>query len=206
MKGMLKNTGKILGLILFSSLLAGNILRAEEAKNLLSNPGFENIEPFTVPEQWQGKVEASEMPKDWIVPPSSPGKLTVIYDAITSHGGSKYVKLEPLTARWTSFRGKGKNWQIPVSPNKRYVVKVWAKGNGSIAISMYGYSKRRGGKFIPGFGSGWMEVNSPDNWKEYKFEFSTSSKPKIKSTTVTFSTKGTIYLDDAYFAPLPANE
>ena len=49
-------------------------------------------------------------------------------------------------------------------------------------------------------------MSNANDWKEYKFEFNAKSKPEIKSITVVFSVTGTIYLDDAYFAPLPEEE
>ncbi len=202
-RNLLRKLGMFAGV---SLLLMGQIVRAEEPQNLLKNAGFEEIVPYTVPEKWQGKIEATEMPKGWGINIAYPGKLTVIYDAITSHGGSKYIKLE--TERAGKQGGEhfvGGGVRPPVNPDKKYLIKVWAKGKGAINLGVYGYSvaRPRGGKFIPGFGSGWMQVNSPEEWKEYRFEFSTKSKPKIKSVAVYFSITGTIYLDDAYFAPLP---
>jgi len=194
-----------LGVMVLGFLLPGSILRAEEAGNLLRNPGFEEIVPFTVPEGWQGKVEATEMPKGWIVPPSSPGKLTVIYDVETSHGGSRYIELEnkpaPGRKTYVLFAGTGHNRPVRVSPDKKYVIKVWVKGEGSIGIVAYGFTGRR---FIHAFASGLTKVNSPDRWKEYKFEFDTGkSKKDINGLQAAFSIDGTLYLDDAYLGLMP---
>ena len=56
MKKILKDAGEILGLGMLSFLMMGQVVRGAEAKNLFKNPGFEEVKPFTVPEQWQGKV------------------------------------------------------------------------------------------------------------------------------------------------------
>ncbi len=194
-----------LGLAL-SLMMTGQAIRAEEAGNLLKNPGFEDIEPYTVPEKWQQRAKAPEMPTWWGINLwAYPGNLTVIYDAITSHSGSKYVKVEGYRTRKQGGAHLFYTERPAVSPDKRYIIKVWAKGKGAISLGFYGYSKAwGGGKFIPGFGSGWMEVNSPDNWKEYKFEFDVKSKPEIKALSVYFGVTGTIYLDDAYFGVLSA--
>jgi len=191
------------GLVL-SLLMMGQVVRAAEPQNLLKNAGFENIEPYTVPEKWQGKMEATEMPTGWrICGWAYPGNLTVIYDAITSHGGSKYVKVDGYRTR----RQGGSHFfnveRFAVSPDKKYVIKVWAKGKGDILLGVYGYSKPSlAAKFIPsGIASGWMQVTK--DWKEYKLEFDTKSKPDIKGISIYFAIVGSVYLDDAYFAPLP---
>ena len=49
-------------------------------------------------------------------------------------------------------------------------------------------------------------MSNANDWKEYKFEFNAKSKPEIKSKPVVFYIKGIIYLDVAYFAPLPEEE
>jgi len=194
------------GLVL-SLLMLGQVVRAAEPQNLLKNAGFENIEPFIInnPKYRNVLPGVTEMPKGWGINYSAyPGKLTVIYDAITSHGGSKYVEMESEGYRTRKQGGSHflNRERFAVSPDKKFAIKIWAKGEGVVNLGVYGYSKPRRGKFIPGFGSGWMEVNSPDEWKEYKFEFNTKSKPNIKSVLVYFAVAGTIYLDDAYFAPL----
>ncbi len=196
-----------LGLVL-SLLMAWQVIRAEESENLLKNPSFEDIEPYTVPEKWQDRVKATEMPKGWGINFwAYPGNLTVIYDAITSHSGSKYVKVEGYRTRRQGGSHFFYTERPAVSPDKKYVIKVWAKGKGSITLGFYGYSKpSMGGRFIPGFASGWIEVNNPDEWKEYKFEFDIKSNPEIKAVSVYFGVVGTIYLDDAYFAPLPVEK
>ena len=191
-----------MGLLALGLLVMGQMVWAGEPKNLLKNAGFEKIEPYTVPQRWKGKLEATERPKKWGVVNvgGSYGKLTVIYDAITSHGGSKYIRLESDSM---AFWGGG--IRPPVNPDKKYLIKIWAKGKGAINIGAYGYSTPgpRGGKFVSSTGSGWMEVKNADKWKEYKFELSTKSKPDIKSIMIVFTIKGIVYLDDAYFAPLP---
>ncbi|MCD6218915.1 carbohydrate binding domain-containing protein [Candidatus Calescamantes bacterium] len=189
-----------LGLVL-SLLMIGQIVRGGEPQNILENAGFEDIKPYTVPEKWRGKIEATEVPKEWGINTTYPGKLTVIYDAITSHGGSKYIKLEKDKPRKTvALMGVGKNWMIPVSSGKKYLIKIWAKGEkkekGSLTILAYGYSKKA---FLKALSSEEMKV-SPE-WKEYKFEFTPFEG--MVSTTIAFHVKGIVYLDDAYFAPLP---
>ncbi len=196
------------GLVL-SLLMMGQIVRAEEPQNLLKNAGFEEIVPYIIsePKYRDALPGVTEMPKGWGINYSAyPGKLTVIYDAITSHGGSKYVKME--SKGYKTRKQGGSHFvggRFALSPDKRYVIKIWAKGEGGIGLGTYGYSvpRPRGGKFIPGFGSGWMEVKNTDKWQEYQFEFDPKTKPEIKSVMVYFAVAGTIYLDDAYFAPLP---
>lgn len=196
----------VVGLMVLGFLLSGEILRGEEAKNLLENPGFEKIKPFTVSEKLQGIIEATEMPEGWSIGSGSyPGKLTVIYDVETSHGGSKYIKIEnkPAPGRKTCvlFAGVGHNRPVRVSPDKKYVIKVWAKGKGSIGITAYGFS---GMKFVHAFWSGQIQVKNPDEWKEYKFEFDTKESEKdINGLQAAFSIGGILYLDDAYLGVLP---
>lgn len=93
MKKIFKYAGGVLGLVVLGVLAFAQVVHGEEAKNLLKNPGFEEVKPFTVPEKWQGKAEITEMPTGWGINFGYPGNLTVIYDAITSHGGTKYVRL-----------------------------------------------------------------------------------------------------------------
>ncbi len=203
--------GKILkmtwGVMALAVLFSGQLLWGEERANLLKNPGFEKIKPFTVPERMKGIIEATEIPEGWSIGSGSyPGKLTVIYDVETSHGGSRYIKLEnkPTPARKTYvlFAGAGHNRPVRVTPGKKYLIKVWVKGEGSIGIIAYGFTGRT---FIHAFGSGRMQVNSPDEWKEYKFEFDTKESDKdINGLQPAFSIGGTLYLDDAYMGVLPA--
>jgi len=50
-------------------------------------------------------------------------------------------------------------------------------------------------------------VNSPDAWKEYKFEFDTNeSKEDVNGLQAAFAVDGTLYLDDACLAHLPVNK
>jgi len=201
----------VLGLAL-SLLLMGQTVRvgAAEQENLLRNAGFEEIVPYTInePKYRDALPGVTEIPKGWGINYSAyPGKLTVIYDAITSHGGSKYVKME--SEGYRTRRQGGSHFvqgRFALSPGKKYVIRIWAKGEGGINLGVYGYSMPRGGKFIPGFGSGWMEVNSPEKWQEYQFEFDPKTKPDIKGVAIFFAVAGTVYLDDAYFAPLPKEE
>jgi len=208
MRRIIKSTGKVLGLMIWSFLLFGWMVCGEEPKNLLTNPGFEKIRPFTAPKKLQGIIEATERPEGWSIGSGSyPGKLTVIYDVETSHGGSKYVKIENKPGDrkiYVLFAGTGFNRPVQVSPDKKYVIKVWVKGEGSIGIIAYGFT---GLNFIHAFVSKRMQVNSPDAWKEYKFEFDTNeSKEDVSGLQVAFTVGGTLYLDDAYFAPLPENK
>jgi len=195
-----------LGLIALGFLLPGSILRAEETGNLLRNPGFEEIIPWTPRKALQGIIEATEMPRGWSIGGAPyPGKLTVIYDVETSHGGSRYIKLEnkpaPGRKTYVLFAGTGHNRPIRVTPGKKYLIKVWVKGEGRIGIVAYGFTGRR---FIQAFSSGLMKVKSPDDWKEYKFEFDTKKNEKdVNGLQAAFSIDGTLYLDDAYLGLMP---
>jgi len=184
----------LVGLVV-SLLMLGQILGAEESQNLFKNPGFEEVKPFTVPEKWQDKVEATEIPKGWGINFGYPGKLTVIYDAITSHGGSKYIRLSrEEKGKSIAFTEAGR-WGAAArkaNPGEKYSVSVWAKGKGTMAILAYMYTPRRAFKFSRG--SKRMEISS-EEWKEYRFEFTVPEG--ISYFTPAFHINGTVDLDDA---------
>ncbi len=195
MKKTGKRTGKILGLVVWGLLVSAQVVHGEEAKNLLTNPGFEEIKPFTVPEKWQGKIEATEMPKGWGINFGFPGKLTVIYDAIASHGGSKYIRLSrEEKGKSIAFTEAGR-WGAAArkaNPGEKYSVSIWAKGKGTMAILAYMYTPHRAFKFSRA--SKRMEVSS-EKWKEYKFEFTVPEG--MGYFTPAFHINGTVDLDDA---------
>ena len=179
--------------IVFSCLVA--VTASGENKNLLKNPGFEEIAPFVVSDKYKEKVEATEMPKEWSMSFTYFGKLVVICDPETSHGGINYIKLKKEGKTYVVLIEAGK--YSPAHPRKcrtgeKYSASIWAKGEGKLWILAYMYQEHRGFKFSRGSSS--LEISS-NEWKEYKVEFTIPEQ--ITGFILSWHVNGTIDIDDA---------
>lgn len=192
----MRNSPVIWGLVL-SLLIVGQIVRAEEPQNLLKNTGFEKIVPLVIssPKYKDALPGVDEIPKGWMIDYSAfPGMLTVMYDAETSHGGSKYIRLENKDTKPVALLYEKR---VKVEPGKKYSFSVWAKGKGEIQMFLYTFDRKRRSKYLGGIPSQWMEISSED-WKEYKFELIINNED-VGTITPRFHIKGTVDLDDASF-------
>jgi len=135
---------------------------AQAAENLLRNPGFEETAPFS-----HAKLVATELPSEWFFNPLGEGKLTVVYDPVASHGGLKFVRVEPTkgVVPMTTAR-------LKTDPGAKHLFSIWAKGQGKLGLSVYCYNQRSA--FIPphliGETSRSWEIDS-DTWQKHEWVF-----------------------------------
>ena len=163
---------------------------AEEPKNITENSGFEQIKPYTVPEKLKEFIVASEIPVKWGVNSYSPSKLSIIADAETSHGGSNYIRIEQLDKNKSGAFCYGT--RIPVNAGEKYSLSVWAKGEGTLMLRCYAYSKVAA---LKSPSSNFIKI-SPE-WKEYKIEIVIpAGAVKISPA---FHIQGIVNLDDVKF-------
>jgi len=173
----------------------GQAVRAEELKNLLTNPGFEEIAPLVIgePAFKDSLPGVTEMPKGWMINYSAyPGMLTVMYDPENSHGGMKYIRLEQTKKVMVALMGSA----APVKTGEKYLFSIWVKGKGRIALTVYTYNPKG---FVGSIGGEWMDVSSAE-WKEVKAELVIpEDRERIVSAV---HVEGSVDCDDARLVPL----
>ncbi|GEM_PF-2774324 len=180
-------------------LMTYHVVTAAETKkvggpeNLLKNSDFEEVVKYVIsePEFKDSLPGVTEIPKGYGINYASyPGKLTVIYDAETSHSGDKYIRLEQEAAAGIGFMCHTHSTRHIVKPGEKYSVSCWAKGTGKMHILAYAYTDV-GGSF-PTLDGGEIEV-FPE-WKEYKWEFTV--KEGMAGFILAFHATGVVDLDD----------
>jgi hypothetical protein len=176
---------------------------AEDFGNLLSNGGFEEIEPLVIVETayLDALPGVDEVPAGWMIDYSAmPGMLTVIYDVETSHRGAIYVRLENrggMDGREVSFLYNKS--RVPVEGGKRYVLSVWAKGKGRIELLFHclGRQDKEEWNKTVGLATSEKLAVSSEEWKEYTFECVLPEN--AGNGTPRFNIAGVVDLDDAAF-------
>lgn len=156
----------------------GTIIKNE----LLGNPGFESYKK-------DDKIEDKIVPRNWRLNGAYPAEPTIIIDPQKAHSGNVFVKLEQKT------EGSGAIYQqdIPVNFQKKYLVSLWAKGEGKLYILIYQNEK---GRFL--FSKEIGEFELTDNWKEYSAIYYPSSS-LVDSIGYAVHFLGEVYIDDLSF-------
>jgi len=163
---------------------------AADGENLLTDPGFENVR--------KGKFSYWQVPSSWS------GKLTAVSEKGAAKSGRHCAKLE-TAERKGQFWGRLYNSRpLRVTPDARYKVAVWARGQGVLSVGCleYGRDGEKRRFSYPG-----MDDAEPlgEEWREYAFAYRRTD-PTAYRIVMFVHVKGKgahALLDDAFFAPEP---
>ncbi|MFA6175540.1 MAG: carbohydrate binding domain-containing protein [Phycisphaerae bacterium] len=176
-------------------LATGYAAAANEAENLVENPGFEVVHPYTVPEKLKDLFVASEIPDNWGPNPNNPTKLVIVSDAEASHGGSNSVKIEPIDSESKATSALAYSTRFKVLAGDKYSLSVWAKGEGKLILMCYAFEPQD--VAIPAIGGDRYRAISSTEWAEQKIEFTIPEG--VESVAPAFHIQGIVTLDDVTF-------
>jgi len=197
---------KLIGRFVFSVILLASMemILLAEPKELLRNPGFEDLKVATRLSDHTAKEFG------WRLNPASPLKAAVIEDEETAHSGKICLRAEfdedaESKSREGALWGSG----IELRPGEKYTLKVWAKGIGTFRFLMYEYShlKEAGSSFMGSSSSKRFEAE--DIWDEYTYEYNVrKTDPPLTSASFAIHVDegSIIYVDDASLTLKKAGE
>jgi len=163
----------------------------QEPEELIENGGFEGIVPYVVNEIHKEVFrDVKEIPKGWTMNVAYPGKLTVIYDAETAHGGSKFIRLEQSMPPGVGFYHLDRK---AVLPGEKYSISIWVKGKGQFILRAYSYDDKVS---LGTIGDRIVDVAS-EEWVKYTTSFTISES--VKYICPAFHATGIVDIDDTSF-------
>jgi hypothetical protein len=159
-------------------------------KNLLTNPGFEEIHR-TPPSATEAHRDATKLgaPVKWV---RQEGKLESVKEARSGECGTRLEAVGGKEARMYSGSDTGR-----IRPGVSYVLSIWAKGKGELNLSVYQYDDAN---FI---GSEFFHAQPPlrltGEWQELRRVY-TRPNDKVRKVGYSIYLNGEYaYIDDAWF-------